>query len=264
MAACTHRVTTPDTGASPNTSGAFTPAVSDLLVVFVIASATDGANSVLSSSVGLTFAKVLTATYGSGASAGVLQLFIATALIASATSQTVTWTDTVDPSSGTVITVYSVSGMTQTGAAAARQTAQQNAQGAGTTPAPSFGASALTDNPTLGAVGNFSNPAALTPPTSWTEDASADTGYNTPTTGLESVFRDSGFTGTTITWGSTSATEFCDIIVELDTSAEVGQPLMRRRGGTPFVGGQGIRGSSGSAHDGKMWGRQPRRFQEAA
>jgi hypothetical protein len=57
----------------------------------------------------------------------------------------------------------------------------------------------------------------MTPPTSWTEDS--DNGYSTPTAGQESVSRVSGFTGTTVTWGGTSATAFGDIIVEIDTSS---------------------------------------------
>src|SRR5262249_36569936 len=90
------------------------------------------------------------------------------------------------------------------------------------TPAPVFGASALTGNVTLGAVFNANNPAAMTPPTSWTEQN--DTGYNTPTTGQEYVSRDSGFTGTTITWGNASGSAFSAITVELDTTSTPAAP----------------------------------------
>ncbi|MDP2735983.1 MAG: hypothetical protein Q8P12_07310, partial [bacterium] len=68
----------------------------------------------------------------------------------------------------------------------------------------------------LGAVGNDSNPAGLAAPVGWTEQA--DVGQGNPPVGLETVTRDSGFTGTTITWGGTSASAFASIIVELDTA----------------------------------------------
>jgi hypothetical protein len=66
-------------------------------------------------------------------------------------------------------------------------------------------------------VGNSSSPAGIAKPTSWTEQV--DVGYATPSTGLEYASRNSGFTGTTITWASTSATVWGAISVELDTSA---------------------------------------------
>jgi hypothetical protein len=80
--------------------------------------------------------------------------------------------------------------------------------------------SALTGNVTLGFLANGTNPATMTEPTGWTE--AADLGYATPTTGVHAVHRDSGFTGTTITWGSTTGGSTLDIILEMDTSAAGG------------------------------------------
>lgn len=125
--------------------------------------------------------------------------------------------------SGGGLAVLKVTGMSRCGiTGAARlvsgvvQFGKQENQAAAT-PAPALPASADTNNPTIGAVFNATNPATMTPPTNWTERN--DSGYATPTTGLETVSRNSGFTGTTVTWGSASGSAFCSGIIELDTSA---------------------------------------------
>ena len=205
------------TASSSNTtsyaSTAFTPLANDLLVVFVTASGTVAAGT-MTDSQSLGFTKITSAL--KNASADTIYLFIANAL-AAASSMTVTFDCTGDAATGADIQVAGVASMTRTGSIASLQTAKQENQASGGTPAPSFAASAQTGNPTLGVVGNSTNPAGMTTPTNWIERD--DTGHNTPTTGAEYVSRDSGFTGTTITWGSTSASAFGDIIVELDTTA---------------------------------------------
>lgn len=231
MAACTFAIGTADTGASPNTSGAFTPALGDLLVAFVVASGSVGAlDGVLTSSIGgFTFTRQGTNGFDAGASK--VQSFISDALVSSATSQTVTWDDATDASTGTIIFVFRVSGMVRTGSLAKRQTSGQNNQAAGT-PAPVFAASCLTGNPVLGCIANLSSPAGMTAPTGWAEPAGGDLGYSTPTTGGQVVSRDSGFTGTTVTWGSSSATAFGSHVIELDASAGFQPP---RRSFQPFL-----------------------------
>ena len=107
--------------------------------------------------------------------------------------------------------------MTKTGAAAVLQSSGQTDQAAGT-PAPVFSSAALTANTVMGAIYNGTNPAGLVQPSNWTE--SQDVGYNTGVvSGLQTCFRNSGETGTTITWGGASASGFASIIIELDTSA---------------------------------------------
>lgn len=118
-------------------------------------------------------------------------------------------------SSGGGVAVYRISGMTRAGLQAIRQFAKQENQSSAT-PAPVFGAAVLTANACIGAVFNATNPAGLTAPTSWTEDG--DSGYNAPTTGYEAARRNSGETGTTITWGSSSASAFCVGVIELNVS----------------------------------------------
>jgi len=57
---------------------------------------------------------------------------------------------------------------------------------------------------------------AITQPGSWTE--SVDLSYTVPATGMETAFRNSGEIGSTITWGSTIATAFASMAIELDVS----------------------------------------------
>lgn len=206
--------TTPSTSNTTSyASASFTPAAGDLLVVYVTASGTVAAGT-MTDSQGLGFTKITSVL--KNASADTVYMFVANNL-AAATAMTVTFDCTGDAATGAIIQVARVSGMTKTGASAVRQT-QTTANGAAAgTPAATFASAALTGNPTLGVVGNSSSPATLTPPTGWTERE--DQGYSTPTTGAEYATRDSGFTGTTITWASTSATAFGVIIAELDASA---------------------------------------------
>ena len=213
MATCTHEIGTADTGATPNTSGAFTPVIGDLLIVFVVASATVDPAPTLTNTEGTTFTLILRATYASSAHS--IYAFVANQFVTSASSQTVTFNTPADTATGTVIFVNAVAGLTRAGLDAIRQSAKQDNITTTSTPAPAFSQNANTNNPTLGVVGNQTNPATLTEPTGWTE--ASDLGYATPTTGGEYVFRNSGFDSTTITWGSTSAPGFGSIILEIDT-----------------------------------------------
>lgn len=200
---------------------AFTPAAGDLLVclVGITASVVDTvAYPRITTNVGLTFTRYpIRAVKASSADS--MYLLVANAFCANV-SHTLTFDCTGDAATSCLGVIYSVSGMLRTGTSGAvRQAAKQDNQGATTTPAPAFGANALTGNPCYGAVFNATSPAGLTPPSGWTENASADHGQSTPTCGQESAYINSGFTGTTVTWGSTSASAFCSLIAELDTSA---------------------------------------------
>ena len=218
MASVTHLVTTPDTGNTPNASGSFVPTIGDLLVVFVTKEAsvhTSIVSADLTSSVSMTFSLIRAQTFRSSADA--LVVFVSNQLVSNVSSQTVQIESGSDSGLGSIISVYGVSGMRRTNTGAVRQQGGQSNQTAGTTPAPAFAGAALTGNCCIGAVANATNPAGLTNPGSWSE--SQDTGYTTGAiTGLETAFRNSGETGTTITWGSTSASAFASIILELDAS----------------------------------------------
>ena len=205
------------TNTTSYTTASFTPALDDLLIVFVKGRLTLTRPSTMTDSLGGTYTNIL-ALDGPGTN-GTMYLFVRDSLTPN-TSMTITWDCTGDTAVAAHIQVARVSGITRTGSDAILQTATQSLQSASTTPAPSFSSSALTGNPTLGAVFNRTDPATMTEPSGWTERA--DIGNIQATTGSEWVSRDSGFTGTTITWGSTSASLFGSIIVEVDTSAVAG------------------------------------------
>jgi hypothetical protein len=223
MAACTGLVATPSTlNVTSYASGAFTPAANDLLVAIVAttASVDPTAAGTVTDSIGGTYFKT-TVSFKSGAS-GTNYIFVRNQL-ATAVSHVATFTCTGDAATSAHILVYGVSGMTRTGSNAIRQTAIQTNQSAASTPAPAFGVAALTSNPCIGMVGALANPPGMTAPSGWTEPASPlfDIGAASPNAGVHGCHINSGFTGTTVTWGSTSSGAYGDIIVELDTSALV-------------------------------------------
>lgn len=188
-------------------SGSFTPALNDLLVVFVTAtSVTVTPTMTDSQSLGfdlVTAVQVYNAT-------DEIAVFVARKL-AAASSMTVTYDCTGGGSNGTVITAYRISGADNI----SRYRQVKTASGAAaSTPTCVLGLAANTKNVLLGVAANEANPAALTPPTSWTEDG--DTGYATPTAGCETAHRDSGETLTTIAWGGTSGTAWGAAVIEVN------------------------------------------------
>lgn len=217
MATITWEVTSADTGVTPNASGAFTPAQNDLLVVIVQAAASvSGSTEVPTASAnGITFVKALQMTYASGANS--LDIYVAEQFVgASPVSMTVSWAP-ADSATGTVIDVYAVSGMSRVGSAAVKQTAS-GFGGASSTPSVSFGAACQTGNPTILAMANGTNPNGVTVPTGWS-NVNAVVAYSSPTTGYQGDRRNSGFVGTSISWGSASASIWGAVGIELDTSA---------------------------------------------
>lgn len=150
-------------------------------------------------------------------SADSLWIFVRATPVGSGTSTIFTMTQASDTGGG--LDVLKVTGMSMGGKNSIRQSAVQNNGAAAGTPAPVFGVAALTGNACVGAVLNGTNPATMTPRASWTERN--DLGYTVPTAGLETMSRDSGETGTTQTWGSTSASAFCALVAELDITVPV-------------------------------------------
>lgn len=206
--------TTADTGADPNTSDAFTPASGALLVVMVdYSGSVDPTPLLTSSNADTTFTLINHFVQGGAHS---LATFVSDGG-AVAESQTVTISTPADPISGSNIAVASVEGMTKFGTDAIRQYKNGDGFSAAETPSTAFDVAALTGNPTLVFIQNLSNPAGVTEPTDWTEGG--DVGYASINFGLEWAYRNSGFTGTTVTWGSTSATTGSEVLIELDASA---------------------------------------------
>lgn len=218
MATTTHRISTASTAnATSYASGAFTPAANELLIAIVHHSATVAGNPTMTDSQSLGFTRIFARPSDNGAT--IIAFFVANAL-AAASSMTVTAsTGASSTPTGCIIQVVGVSGMTKTGLTAILQSASVDKAtngGNATTPFVTLGASVNTGNPTIAGVTDLVGAAGMTPPTSWTEFD--DTGYATPTIGGEYVTRDSGFTGTTITWGSTLAGRWQAGAVELDAS----------------------------------------------
>jgi hypothetical protein len=216
MASCNNFVLMASTtNATSYTTASLGVVANELVVVFTGASGTI-ADGTVTDSLGGTYTLQDSSQKSAGADEG--HLWVRDSLIPSTTSMTITFDCTGDAATGLILAAIRITGMSRVGASAVRQVAHQDAQSGGTTPAPAFPAACLTGNPTIGFIFNETNPAGMTPPTNWTE-LTADVGHSQPTTGGEYCIRNSGFTGTTITWGSTSASEYLSMIVELDTSA---------------------------------------------
>lgn len=211
MATVTHRALLSDTAATTTgTSASFTPAVGDLLVVFVTVSGTLLAGNLTGTGAGLTFTRVCKTT--SRTSADSVYCFVSDQFVSAAVAQTVTFTPNA-AATGMIIHVASVASMSRSGRDAIRQYTSDGSHATGT-PTLTFPAVCLTGNVVMGAIGGAQ--VAMSPPTSFTEGA--DSTYATPTTGMEYVYRNSGHTAATVVWTS-SATTYGGIAIELDTSA---------------------------------------------
>lgn len=188
-----------------------TPSVNDLIVIVVANTGNAVSVPPTDNNSSGTYTQVSSSVKAS--SADRMTIYIRDTLITSASSTT--FTNAAGTTTGGGLAVLKVTGMTLTSAAAVVQVAGQSNVASGT-PAPVFGAAPLTTNPVIGAVFNATNPATMTPRTSFTE--LADVGYATPTTGLEVMSRNSGETSTTQTWGSASGSAFCSNAIELNAN----------------------------------------------
>jgi hypothetical protein len=174
------------------------------LDIFVRGGSTKAAGTMTSSVGGKTVSKVTHQDFGS-----LSRLYhFAMDQGADAVSQTLTFDCTGDPAASVVILVYETPGIANYGVAGCRQFAGDGGS-SGVAPAPVFPAVALTGNPTLGFVAQ-AVVATITEPTGWTED------YDTDPNQAETVHRDSGFTGDTITWGSNASGTWAALIAEID------------------------------------------------
>lgn len=195
-----------------------TPAVGDLIVIVVAHSGNTANVAPTDNQTGGTYTQINTCVKAT--SADTMQMWVRDDFILSAVSTI--FTHAPGASTGGGLAVHKITGMFKAGTAAVKQSAVQSNQAASGTPTPVLGVAALTDNPLIGAVYNATNPATLTPRTSWTE--TADVGHAAPVTGLETMSRDSGETATSIAWGGTSASAFASIVAEFDISEPPAMP----------------------------------------
>jgi hypothetical protein len=211
----THGLATASTSnASSYVSGAFTPAANDLLVVFVVASGqTTGAGTLTSSVSGIRFTAITQAT--KAASADRLYAFVANAP-ARPVSQTVTFAPS-SAATGAIIEIVRIAGIPRMGLDAIKQSVVTNNGAAAGTPSVTFGASCLTGNVTLVFQASaLTTTTAVTPPTNWTEQN--ENTYSTPSTHCEYASRNSGFTGTSVTWGNANSTAWGAIGLEINAA----------------------------------------------
>jgi hypothetical protein len=187
----------------------------DLLVVVAAQTAVSIGPGITDDNSSGTYTSVVSA--GKNTGADIMYVFVRNSLIATTASTIITMTSGGGDTGGGLF-VYRLTGMSKVGAAAVRQSKTQQNQTANAAPAPTFSAAALTTNSIIGAVFDSTNPPSQTAPTSFTEQH--DVGYNSPATGCETVTIDSGFTGTTVTWGATDPSgAWCSVIVEFDASS---------------------------------------------
>lgn len=198
-----------------------TPALSDLIVVVHgISGWASGDSSTITdnNSDGLgSYTRIGTATAplsNGGGTACALWISVRNSLIGSATSTIFTATNSGDTGGG--LTVLRFSGMSRTGSSAIKQSIGES-NATENPPTITFSATTDTANPVILACMGEDNPLAITPPTGFTE--ADDTGWATPTTGVEVCWDDSGNTATLFSWTGGATTDHNEVGLELDTSA---------------------------------------------
>lgn len=191
----------------------FTPAVGDIIVLCLqsntsgqIISASDNQGGNYSD-----FTGPLT-----GVSGGRAFIFVRDTKVASAVGHIIT-VSVSGGATGLIGISLRVAGLgNRTGTSLRKQ--NQGSSATTGTPTLTFNNNVLTQDPVIAFISNTTNPATLTPPTSWTEDS--DVGTAAPL-GMEVVHINSGFTSTAVTWGSASATTYIKAGIELDVSSVV-------------------------------------------
>jgi len=242
MATVTHEITTASTtNASTYTSGSFTPAVGDLLVAMVAATATVAAGS-MTGSAGPAWTRYRSDAFTNGTITTTIYIFVATSLVTSATAQTVTFDCTGDAATGAIIHVAAIGGITRTGTSAFKQAASSTFT---STPPPSvtLPSTSISGNPLIGIYCATDTggtvPSAAGAGTNYTAGAGATTSYTNPSTrsnyeywanptsGQTSVAWSSGVGGSATASGRATA-------FEIDTSAVAEAalpPVIMRSGG---------------------------------
>lgn len=201
-------------------SNSFTPADGDVLLACVVATGTI-ATGTMTDSLALGFTKVTSSTFTT--STHTCYAFVSNSF-ATASAMTVTFDCTGDAATGAIIMVARVAGLSKVGLAAVRQSGKQDNGAAAATPTVPLGGAALTTNPMIGFLGKAST-TAQTPPSGWTAIGTPEPAFTTPSMQAGLSKRDSGETGSTITWGATVSTQFGAFVVEMDASETPTPPL---------------------------------------
>jgi hypothetical protein len=199
------------TSGTSDRTATITPAIGDLLIVFCFVSTNTNDTPTCSDNNGAgTYTQIDIGNVVISAVNHRLSIFIRTTLMVNTTSTVVT-VATGSNTSG-IVHVLAIAGMSQTGLGAFRGSGKQDNQAAAT-PAPALNQAALTVNLTIAVAASADT--AIGVPSGWT--TAQQTTFATPTISMHTAYRNSGFTGTTITFGDASSTTFCSFALELDT-----------------------------------------------
>ena len=209
MPVVTARAVLWNTTAGVKTTGAFSPAVGDLLVTFVGIATLDAAPTMSDSLGG---AWTLVDVFRSQAATGGLRCYVRNSAVSGA-SMTVTMTPGADAGGG--LAVLSVATPRTFGAV--RSNGGQADIAAGGTPAPVLSQTPKLDSAILiGLMNNTNGTANQTVRTGYSEHY--DLGFNTPPSGIAVQSRNDGETSATLTFGGTTPSIFATVAVEIEIS----------------------------------------------
>jgi hypothetical protein len=185
----------------------------DCLVVFYAVSGVVAAPTLTDDQDG-TYANVTGANLSWGGTAGFIACYVREQFVSSTATHVIT---AAGSNSAGELHISAWTGIAAPGTGAVRSVGGQSEQASGTTPAPTLAVAALAANATMAAVAGTDT--TTTAPVGWTERL--DTSQITPTTTLQTSTRDSGFTGTTITFGATQTGSYASFAVELISAVTV-------------------------------------------
>jgi len=198
------------TSGTGNRTITVTPAVGDLLFVFVKWSGNAATNPTCTDNNGSgTYNLILTAL--NNASADIMAVFVRTATMANTTSTVITPVVGSGTNTAGEIVVVHVANSLLAGSAAVRASGKQENQTSGV-PTPALGSAAYTTSLTMIAIGSTTTAGAV-PNASWTERQ--DASQSSPVTALEVATRDSGFTGTSAAAVSVASAVWSSAIIEV-------------------------------------------------
>lgn len=181
-------------------TASFTPAASDQLIAFVVASDTL-ANGAMTDSQSLGWTRRVFQTWNGGTSK--LYIFVANTL-AAASSMTATFTCTGDNATGCLVHIVRVAGApTPAGTYVQVASNADDTQGV-LIPSVTMGAAVNTNNCVIVCAVDTNNPSAIDEPSGFTEHV--DSGFNNPSIGFEAAYKISGTTSTTINWQNITPT----------------------------------------------------------
>lgn len=206
-------VATGTTATAGNVTATITPALKDLFVVFAFAAGTGVGATLTDNNTNLGDVGAYTLAQSVTFGGSKLHAYVRNSLLRGTTSTIVTF----DPGASSTAAALAVIAIgSQNVAMPAAQLQGQTATGAAGVATVTLPTSSQTEDLTLIALANTTNPPGLTAPAGWTNRSNI--GAAGPI-GLIAATRDSGFTGTAITWGTNPVTTWGSIALEISALA---------------------------------------------